>query len=87
MKSVLMYSTPSCPYCIKAKKLLNFKNIAFEDINVEDNPKLRAIMQERSGRKSVPQIFIADQAIGGCDDLYALDEAGQLDKLLNEEEK
>ena len=80
--AVVMYTTGWCPYCARARKLLGAKGVAFEEFNVEDLPAKRAEMQARSGRTSVPQIFIGDRHVGGCDDLHALEEAGQLDALL-----
>jgi len=84
MASVVVYSSDYCPYCIRAKQLLNSKNIAFKEINVDGEPEIRQQMTEKSGRRTVPQIFINGAAIGGCDDLYALEATGQLDKLLTE---
>ena len=80
--AVTMYTTSWCPYCSRARGLLARKNVAFEEFDVESAPEKRAEMQNRSGRSSVPQIFIGDQHVGGCDDLHALDEAGKLDALL-----
>jgi glutaredoxin 3 len=77
-----MYTTGWCPYCARARKLLETKGVAFEEINVESQPEKRAEMQARSGRRTVPQIFIGDQHVGGCDDLYALEDAGKLNGLL-----
>ena len=82
MKQVEIYTTQTCPYCIKAKGLLTKKRVAFRDIDVGGNPALRAKMTERAGRTSVPQIFIGGTHIGGCDDLHALEAAGKLDGLL-----
>ena len=82
MKPVEIYTTQTCPYCIKAKGLLTQKRVAFRDIDVGGNPALRAKMTERAGRTSVPQIFIGGTHIGGCDDLHALEAAGKLDGLL-----
>lgn len=82
---VTMYTTPWCPYCIRAKSLLNRKNVAFEDIDVSNDPQLRRKMTEMTGRTSVPQIFINGQAIGGCDDLHALEAKGLLDNMLSQE--
>jgi glutaredoxin 3 len=79
---VLMYTTGWCPYCERARKLLGAKQVSFEDIDIDAVPGKRAEMQTRSGRNSVPQIFIGDQHVGGSDDLAALDEAGKLDALL-----
>lgn len=84
MANVVVYSSDYCPYCIRAKQLLNNKNIAFEEINVDGEPEIRQQMTEKSGRHTVPQVFINGAAIGGCDDLYALEATGQLDKLLTE---
>ena len=80
--AVVMYTTGWCPYCERARKLLAAKNVSFDEINVESQPDKRAEMHTRSGRRSVPQIFIGDQHIGGCDDLHALEDAGSLDGLL-----
>lgn len=77
-----MYSTSWCPYCQRARALLRAKGAKFEDIDVEAQPEKRAEMIARSGRSTVPQIFIDGRHIGGSDDLYALDAAGGLDPLL-----
>lgn len=79
---VVMYSTPWCPYCIRARLLLKGKGVAFEDIDVAGNPALRREMEARSHRHTVPQIWINGEHIGGCDELHALDRAGQLDEKL-----
>jgi glutaredoxin 3 len=80
--AVTMYTTSWCPYCSRARALLARKGVAVEDIDIEASPDRRAEMQSRSGRRTVPQIFIGDQHVGGCDDLHALEEAGKLDSLL-----
>jgi glutaredoxin 3 len=80
--TVVMYSTSWCPYCDRARRLLASKNAAFEEIDVESAPEKRAEMLQRSGRRSVPQIFIGDQHVGGSDDLAALEAAGKLDAML-----
>ena len=80
--AVAMYTTGWCPYCARARKLLESKGVAFEEFDVEATPAKRTEMQTRSGRRTVPQVFIGDQHVGGCDDLYALEEAGKLDALL-----
>lgn len=80
--TVVMYSTEQCPFCLAARMLLKKKGVSFEDILVSDNAELRATMEELSGRRTVPQIFINDEPIGGFDELYALDQQGELDKLL-----
>jgi glutaredoxin 3 len=83
MPRVEIYTTRSCPYCISAKALLNRKGISFEETDVGADPALRAAMTTRAkGRRSVPQIFIGGQHVGGCDDIHALDHLGRLDKLL-----
>jgi glutaredoxin 3 len=83
MPQVTVYSGPNCPYCDKAKALLKRKNIRFEDYNVkEDAEKLEEMLEPSGGRKSIPQIFINGQHIGGCDDLYALNDSGKFDQLL-----
>lgn len=83
MQRVEIYTTRTCPYCIAAKRLLDQKGVAYEETDVGADPELRvAMMQRANGRRSVPQIFIAGQSIGGCDDLHALDHAGKLDALL-----
>ncbi|MBA4249586.1 MAG: glutaredoxin 3 [Candidatus Puniceispirillum sp.] len=82
-KKIEIYSTKVCPYCVKAKKLLQSKNVAFVEIDVSDDDDLRMSMVERAnGKRTVPQIFIHDYHVGGCDDLYALDRDGKLDELL-----
>jgi glutaredoxin 3 len=77
-----MYATSWCPYCERARQLLRDKGAAFEEISLEARPEQRDVMIKRSGRRSVPQIFIGGEHIGGCDDLLALDAAGGLDPLL-----
>ena len=79
---VVMYLTDWCPYCARARGLLESKSIAYETIDIDERPEARAEMMARSGRRSVPQIFIGDTHVGGSDDLYALDAAGGLDPLL-----
>jgi len=83
MQSVEIYTTPYCGYCQMAKRLLGQKDIAFAEIDVSrDQDQRAAMMQRAGGRRSVPQIFIGANHIGGFDDLYALDRAGKLDPLL-----
>ena len=82
MKPVTLYGNATCPYCAAARMLLTKKGIAFTDISVAGDPALRSEMEERSGRSTVPQIFIGDSPIGGFDELYALDKSGELDKIL-----
>ncbi|MCO7518519.1 MULTISPECIES: glutaredoxin 3 [unclassified Pseudomonas] len=82
MKPVIVYSSDYCPYCMRAKSLLQSKGVAFEEIKVDGKPQLRAEMSQKAGRTSVPQIWIGSTHVGGCDDLYALERAGKLDALL-----
>lgn len=80
---VTMYSTGVCPYCLMAERLLKAKGVAeIEKIRVDLQPELRAAMMEKTGRRTVPQIYIGDTHVGGFDDLSALDRAGKLDGLL-----
>jgi glutaredoxin 3 len=83
MSHVVVYSSANCPYCIRAKELLESKGIHYEEIRVDLDPAQKDLMIERSGRRTVPQIFINNQPIGGCDDLYALDKSGELAELLS----
>jgi glutaredoxin 3 len=80
--SIVMYTTNWCPYCERARRLLRAKGASFEEIDVESAAEKRAEMQARSGRRTVPQIFIGDHHVGGSDDLAALEDAGKLDALL-----
>lgn len=83
MPQILMYTTATCPYCINAERLLNSKGVtAIEKVRVDLEPQRRVEMMERTGRRTVPQIYIGDRHIGGFDDLRALDQAGGLDPLL-----
>ncbi|MBN6773064.1 glutaredoxin 3 [Pseudomonas granadensis] len=82
MSHVVVYSSDYCPYCSRAKHLLASKGVAFEEIKVDGKPQVRAEMTKKAGRTSVPQIWIGEKHIGGCDDLYALERAGKLDALL-----
>jgi glutaredoxin 3 len=83
MPQVEIYTTPYCPYCHEAKALLREKNIPFIEHDVSRDRELRSKMTARAnGRTTVPQIFIGATHVGGCDELYALDDAGELDSLL-----
>jgi glutaredoxin 3 len=82
MPKVIMYSTLFCPYCVRARMLLDKKGVKFTDIRVDSEPQLREEMMTRAGRSSVPQIFIDEEHVGGCDDLYDLEFEGELDKKL-----
>ncbi len=80
---VLMYSTAVCPYCVRAEQLLTAKGVTdLEKVRVDLDPVRRDEMMAKTQRRTVPQIFIGDFHVGGCDDLYALDHAGRLDALL-----
>lgn len=81
---VEIYTWQTCPYCIRAKKLLQDKGVMFEEYRIDGDESARRKMAQRAhGRNTLPQIFINDQHVGGCDDLHALDAAGKLDPLLN----
>lgn len=83
MANVVMYSSGMCPYCYRAKALLQQKGAAFREISVDMNPQARREMREKAGGvNTVPQIWIGETHVGGCDDLYALDARGGLDALL-----
>ena len=84
MPPVEVYTTPYCPYCMDAKALLKKKNVDFKEIDVSRDRELRQTMVQRAqGRSTVPQIFIGATHVGGCDDLYALEDSGKLDPLLS----
>ncbi len=80
--AVTLYVSDWCPYCERAKSLLTQKQVVFDEINVDDDAKFREEMTARSNRNTVPQIFIGDKHVGGCDDLFALDRSGELDRLI-----
>jgi glutaredoxin 3 len=81
---VLVYSGPNCPYCDRAKALLQKKGVAFQEFNVRaDQQKFEEMLVKSNGRKTIPQIFINGRHVGGCDDLYALNAEGKLDPLLS----
>ena len=83
MPKIVMYTTEVCPYCIRAKQLLHNKGVTeIEEIRVDLQPELRMAMMEKTGRRTVPQIYIDEFHVGGYDDLAALNHAGELDKLL-----
>jgi glutaredoxin 3 len=85
MKAVTIYTKATCPYCVRALELLRSKNVQITEIKIDEYPEKRPEMEALSQRKTVPQIFIGDKHVGGCDDLYALEEAGKLDPLLKSE--
>jgi glutaredoxin 3 len=83
MKTVEIYTSPTCGYCYAAKRLLSAKGVSFAEVDVVRHPDRRAEMTKRAnGGRTVPQIFIGGEHVGGCDDLYALDGAGKLDAML-----
>ncbi|PKM23250.1 MAG: glutaredoxin 3 [Gammaproteobacteria bacterium HGW-Gammaproteobacteria-14] len=82
MAEVLIYSTPWCPFCVRAKHLLGSKQAQVTDIDISADGALRQQMIERSGRRTVPQIWVGETHVGGCDELFALERQGQLDRLL-----
>lgn len=83
MAAVVMYTTASCPYCVHAERLLRSKGVVeINEVRVDLDPQRRVEMMERSGRRTVPQIWIGERHVGGFDDLRALDQAGELDHLL-----
>ncbi|MBK9522985.1 MAG: glutaredoxin 3 [Rhodocyclaceae bacterium] len=83
MTKIVMYATGSCPYCVRAEQLLVRKGVGvIEKIRVDLDPTQRELMMRRTGRRTVPQIYIGETHVGGCDELYALERAGQLDPLL-----
>lgn len=83
-KNILIYTKSYCPYCVKAKQLLSNKNLEFSEIDITNSQVLMEEMLAKSnGKKTVPQIFIGDFHVGGCDDLYSLNEKGDLEKIIN----
>lgn len=84
MKPIRVYTTSWCPYCVRAKKLLERKKLPYEEIDVEDDDQKREWLVRTTGRRTVPQIFIGEQAIGGSDDLHELEREGKLDSLVGD---
>ena len=83
MSKVLMYSTGVCPYCVRAEQLLTRKGVNdIEKVRVDLEPERRQEMMQRTGQRTVPQIYIGETHVGGCDDLYELERQGKLDSLL-----
>lgn len=82
MPKVVMYCTPWCPYCVRARMLLKQKGVEFEELRVDTDSALRHEMESRARATSVPQIFVDDFHVGGCDELYAMERDGKLDPLL-----
>ena len=84
MPPIKMYTTGYCPYCVRAKQLLQKRGVTrLQEVRVDQNPAERTVMMERTGRRTVPQIYIGEQHVGGCDELVALDQKGGLLPLLN----
>ena len=84
MSQVTIYTKAYCPYCVRAKSVLDNKGVSYQEIRIDEQPELRPEMITRAGgRSTVPQIFIGERHIGGCDDMLALDASGQLDPLLS----
>ncbi|MEX1265801.1 MAG: glutaredoxin 3 [Woeseia sp.] len=83
---IVMYGTPYCSYCMAARMLLKKKGVAFDEISVSGDTAMREQMEKLSGKRSVPQIFVGDQPVGGFDELYTLDQDGRLDELLGRQE-
>lgn len=82
MADVIVYTTRICPYCVRAKHLLERKGVTYQEVDVSNDHAARIALVERTRQRTVPQIFINDEHIGGCDELYALERAGQLDAKL-----
>ena len=84
MPPVIIYTSVACPYCVQAKRLLDRKGVPYSEIDVTGDPQQRHAMTQASGRRTVPQIFIGEQSIGGFDELYELEQSGELDGLLSD---
>jgi glutaredoxin 3 len=82
MAEVVIYTTQVCPYCVRAKQLLSRKGVAYREVDVSNDVAERTQLVQRTRQRTVPQIFIGEQHIGGCDELYALERVGKLDGLL-----
>lgn len=82
MKPVKLYTTPYCPFCVRAKRLLDRKKVPYEEIDVAGDDEARIALAERTGRRTVPQIFIGEEHVGGSDDLHELEQQGKLDAML-----
>lgn len=82
MKEVIIYTTRFCPFCVRAKYLLDNKNIPYTEISVDGDRALRAEMTAKAGRHTVPQIWVGDHHVGGCDELMAIERSGELEKML-----
>lgn len=84
MAEVIIYTRDGCPYCVRAKALLEQKGVAYQEHNASLDPSVRQEMMARSGRNTFPQVFVNGQHLGGCDDIHALDAQGKLDSLLEQ---
>ena len=82
MADVLLYTLSTCPFCIRAKRLLDGRSVAYREVVVDADPEARREVMRRTGHPTFPQIFIGDRFVGGCDDLHALDREGALDSML-----
>ncbi len=82
MNQVKVYTKSYCPYCVKAKKLLDHKKVPYSEIDIENDPEFAENLFKQTGFRTVPQIFIGEKCIGGCDNLYDLEKNGELDSLL-----
>ena len=82
MAKIIIYTTKTCPYCVKAKMLLQKKNVQYQEIDASDEQVREDMIKKSGGKRTVPQIFINGKHVGGCDDLYAIEAKGELDKLL-----
>lgn len=82
MSDIIIYTTNVCPYCVKAKMLLQKKGAQYQEIDVQDDAVRQDMIEKAGGKRTVPQIFIKGQHVGGCDDLYDLEQKGELDALL-----
>ncbi|WP_348672054.1 glutaredoxin 3 [uncultured Abyssibacter sp.] len=85
MPRIEIYTTRYCPYCLMAKRLLQARGLAFDEIAVDEDPDTRRAMTRRAGRHTVPQIFIGETHVGGCDDLHAMDASGELTRVLQQQ--
>jgi glutaredoxin 3 len=86
MNKITIYTTQYCPYCVRAKQLLEQKGAKYDELKVDGDANLRQIMTTKSNSRSVPQIWIGDTHVGGCDELFALERTNKLDELLNRKE-
>jgi len=82
MAEIVIYSSNFCPFCVRAKQLIEHKGLAFKEVLIDGEPATRQKMMQLSGRHTVPQIWIGDTHVGGCDELFALERAGELDSLV-----